>query len=67
MNLANKFGGRSPLPEKVIRDQRIVTFLTKSECEKVLKITRIERKSKSAVCRELIVQRFQDNPLAESN
>jgi hypothetical protein len=53
--MRSHFGGRPRLPRSQVRDQRVVTFLTAGEFERLIQIAEHKGVSLSRVCHELIV------------
>ena len=49
------YGGRPPLPSDAVRSQRVVTFLTADENERLVKMAADQGKSVSLACHDLLV------------
>ena len=54
--VSNTFGGRPAKPLDQLRDQRVVTFLTREESRMLRRIADDEGCSLSQACHDLIVQ-----------
>lgn len=55
-SMTSRFGGRPKLSRQHIRDQRVVTFLTRGEYKTLLKIAGETSVSVSRACHDLIVR-----------
>ncbi len=58
MAIEKTFGGRPRLPKEKVRDQRVVTFLTREETEKLNSLAEQEGKFVSDSCHDLLLRGF---------